>query len=143
MRSNGGGSQSAVESIQNALPRNISLGGLPATSPGNSGAGNVPIDVCMGSCTVNEDCGGGGGANAPGCACKILSSTYDDRSSTQYYTAACRDWNLVKRSEELSDLDACACNTTYVSHACCKSSDGRVWEHPSKKLGRLWDADDI
>ncbi|KAI9678696.1 MAG: hypothetical protein M1817_005753 [Caeruleum heppii] len=34
---------------------------------------------------------------------------------------------------------ACACNTTYVSEACCHADTGLVWEPLARKLGRLAD----
>jgi hypothetical protein len=34
-------------------------------------------------------------------------------------------------------LESCACNQTYVSHACCESTDGVIWEEPHRKLGIL------
>ena len=40
--------------------------------------------------------------------------------------------------DELAML-ACACNSTYVSISCCDVEDGRVWEAPHLKLGRLFD----
>ena len=30
---------------------------------------------------------------------------------------------------------ACSCNSTYVSHSCCTSRNGLVWEDPEMKLG--------
>ena len=31
----------------------------------------------------------------------------------------------------------CACNATYVSHSCCQSETGQVWEEPTSFLGGL------
>lgn len=33
--------------------------------------------------------------------------------------------------------NACPCNQTYVSRACCDSQDGTVWEANELKLGAL------
>ena len=38
-------------------------------------------------------------------------------------------------------FESCACNRTYVSHACCESSDGFVWEERQAKLGEMMEAE--
>ncbi|KAI9676494.1 MAG: hypothetical protein M1817_000652 [Caeruleum heppii] len=47
------------------------------------------------------------------------------------------------RREVLEDDEAmaCACNATYVSHSCCGSEDGMIWEDPGLKLGRMAESD--
>jgi hypothetical protein len=37
----------------------------------------------------------------------------------------------------ITTATACPCNTTYVSQACCDTTDGLVWESPDKYLGQL------
>jgi hypothetical protein len=37
----------------------------------------------------------------------------------------------------LSEDWGCPCNRTYVSHACCSSGDGMIWERSELKLGAL------
>jgi hypothetical protein len=43
------------------------------------------------------------------------------------------------------DVVGCACNSTYISRACCFSQEGLIWEEPEMKIGevRRWDVDDI
>ena len=120
-------------------------GFIPANAGGASAPGDVSaqIDTCNGTCTIGEQCGDESGATED-CGCKVVSSTYNYRLATEFYTATCMSLSLLTKRGLDDALDAaCPCNTSYVSHACCEARDGRVWEDASLKLGELWRGEDL
>ena len=127
---------------------NYATGGATVTTGGTTNRANTPSDPivhtqCGNNCTSNNDCTapasptGTGGAAEKGsnCTCRAQSSQYQPGSGTVAYVAACLIDMATggKREEHLP----CPCNSTYVSHGCCGSKDGWVWEAPEQKLGEL------
>ncbi|KAI9729024.1 MAG: hypothetical protein M1828_000109 [Chrysothrix sp. TS-e1954] len=86
----------------------------------------TPAAGCGGNCTSNVDC------DHSSCRCKTVRTTYIPGGGFVHYGAVCSAIS-GKREEERP----CACNTTYVSWACCGASDGYVWEAERFKLGEL------
>ncbi|KAI9720511.1 MAG: hypothetical protein M1828_005682 [Chrysothrix sp. TS-e1954] len=126
-----------------AAPVNISgFRGFTGTltsflAPDNS-EGISNLGSCNGTCTAGQDCG----AQADTCICKVVSSTYIPRLGIEKYLAECSLPLLGKRDMETIEAP-CPCNTSYVSHACCDTRDGWVWESEDRKLGELLEADDV
>ena len=89
--------------------------------------------VCGTSCTTKQDCLGT--SYETSCKCMIQSSEYVYSTSETLYTFACMV--TTAGGGKRHETEPCACNTTYVSHGCCDSEDGRVWEAPEAKLGEL------
>ncbi|KAI9725325.1 MAG: hypothetical protein M1828_003340 [Chrysothrix sp. TS-e1954] len=89
------------------------------------------------SCNLNTDCQvpDDSSALSKDCRCQIWGSQLDPATHAVRYWARCGlTFHLPhKRDEEVP----CPCNGTYVSHACCDSRDGLVWEAPELKLGEL------
>ncbi|KAI9725107.1 MAG: hypothetical protein M1828_003448 [Chrysothrix sp. TS-e1954] len=90
---------------------------------------------CNATCNVNSDCKPeyASRLTSEDCRCKVLSETVVPATHAVQYSAACQLSFANKRGEPVP----CPCNTTYVSHACCESFEGRVWETPELKLGEL------
>lgn len=96
---------------------------------------------CGKNCSSAQDCSAfqavGQESGDGTCTCQAHSSQYQPQSSTVAFLATCLTMlgsgGGGKREEQLP----CPCNSTYVSHSCCESPDGIVWEPSSMKLGFL------
>ena len=100
-------------------------------------------DQCTpGACNVNSDCPGDiivDASTVDSCRCYATGSTVNPVTHTLQYTSSCGhtlSGNLNGRGESTP----CACNTSYVSHMCCESREGLVWEASKLKLGELMDS---
>ena len=97
---------------------------------------------CGMNCSTDQDCtdpvsAGSREAASRGsnCSCRTQSSQYQPGSGTVAYVAACLIDMATggKRDEEWP----CPCNSSYVSHGCCRAKDGLVWEALEYRLGEL------
>ena len=93
-------------------------------------------DICA------VDCRGPGvchEARAAGCSVNRCRANLMPESSASKFAA----WGSCVQSFASRiggrDVLPCACNSTYVSSACCASDDGNVWEEKSHALGQLED----
>ncbi len=110
---------------------------------GNTAGDSVNHTQCGNKCTSDKDCKnqasptGNKEAAQQGsnCTCRAQSSQYQPGPGTGAFVAACLIDMATggKREEDLP----CPCNSTYVSHGCCGSKDGSIWEAPEYKLGEL------
>ena len=125
-------------------PNALSGNSSPLGSTGGTGSSNAlgvdtstwtsstsSLSRCNGSCAVGSECSTTG--IAEDCVCQVQSSTYEPASGVIQYTAACMQSLVSIRDEPVP----CPCNETYVSHGCCGSFDGMIWEEPGMKLGEL------
>lgn len=99
-------------------------------------------ESCSRECVVNNDCG-------RHCACHISMSrsSYDSMPMLLQQTRHCGPLGPVlidsssflrfgnKKRDEGFEIDACVCNSTYISKGCCDVTDGLLWEDPELKLG--------
>ena len=100
-------------------------------------------------CTDKQDCGST-------YECQAYGETFDPVKQVREFVAFCggegarlagvsaasSGGGRLKRSIGVGDYglttNACACNATYVSEACCGAGlPGVVWEDPAMKLGEL------
>ena len=88
---------------------------------------------CWNNCTSNADCAKVG---EKGCMCSTRSEQYQPGSGTVAFVAACI-MSMAGGGGKREVAGPCPCNATYVSHACCGSADGMVWEEERFKLGEL------
>ena len=98
-----------------------------------SGTDTIPAvqhDQCSKSCTTNHDCTSGGNT---GCMCSVQFQQYQPGSGTVAFLAAC----IISLSGKRDESMPCPCNASYVSHSCCGSESGLVWEAENFKLGEL------
>ena len=102
---------------------------LPASSSSTYESEN-PSSTCPIDCTKpNFDCG----STSRNCGCGV-----QEVKQRQWRLPRCIEissWTGGKR--DLGLAIACPCNTTYVSHGCCSSKNGLVWESPDKLLGTV------
>lgn len=89
---------------------------------------------CYANCTAQAECAGG-------CTCRAVSHTFipgasgnGPGSSISQYRMACifapiGTDTVVGGKREVAA--PCACNSSWVSHGCCDSADGIVWESGS------------
>jgi hypothetical protein len=85
------------------------------------------------ACTRPSDCGTG---------CRCIARQQSVALSLTGLIASCGLVLSTHRGHKLggrglSMEEPCACNSTYVSAACCQSDDGMVWESAEMKLGEL------
>ena len=90
----------------------------------------VAHDQCGNPCTSNRDCSVGQNQS---CICSTQSEQYQPGTGTIAFVAAC----IISLSGKRAESKPCPCNSTYVSHTCCRSEDGLVWEPEEFKLGEL------
>ncbi|KAI9892201.1 MAG: hypothetical protein M1814_001660 [Vezdaea aestivalis] len=129
---------------------------------GNMFSQVVPLAKCGASCVSNAECISESGDR--GCRC-VASPTADQKRAAGldpigWSSPVCLTLSLViaatrpgglggklngrsmeEAGESLKEgmvLDpVCPCNRTYVSHSCCESESGLVWEPPHYKMGQL------
>ena len=90
----------------------------------NSAAADLEVSSCVASCTKsNFKCA------SNRCQCRV-----NRVEGGLWNLIGCTASKLGKRDDEES---SCPCNASYVSHGCCDSKHGLVWEHPNQNLGRL------
>ncbi|KAI9888486.1 MAG: hypothetical protein M1814_006877 [Vezdaea aestivalis] len=87
--------------------------------------GNITFDYTNGTYSPGNVAGSS-------CACVAMSDILPmlGNYSSPFYVGTCVDLSVVLNPK-------CPCNVTYVSEACCNSTDGIVHEDASKKLGEL------
>ena len=90
----------------------------------------IDHEQCGNSCASNSDCSVGQNKS---CICSTQSEQYQPSAGTVAFVAAC----IMSLSGKRAESAPCPCNSTYVSHACCVSEDGNVWEAGKFKLGEL------
>ncbi|KAI9682253.1 MAG: hypothetical protein M1817_000307 [Caeruleum heppii] len=115
-----------------------------------------PYPQCGTTCLSNRECQSGGSGSGTECRC-VAADVETARQQgldpvfpsalclllTQAVTSGRRPYRVNPvnavggRSLSGNSPPACACNQTYVSHACCNSVDGMIWEAPGRRLGRL------
>lgn len=124
--------------------------GEGTTSTG-SGSGSMSPQCRSGPCSsASESCG------SSSCRCIALQKSVIP-SATTAFVALCLDALSHRRrpggrkravggasddgfiSDEGVVDHPCPCNSTYVSHSCCDSKTGLVWEEPHQRLGELVD----
>ena len=93
-------------------------------------APTVVHDQCGNNCSSNQDCFTGGNQS---CTCSTQSEQYQPGTATVAFLAAC----VISLSGKRDEGRPCPCNATYVSHACCGTEDGLVWEAAGFKLGEI------
>jgi hypothetical protein len=113
-------------------------GGRCGGGGGGGGGTCLPPAVCSNSmCTTPTHCGPDGGSLS-GCACRASLRVDGQRGKATAWCGAIPlflpDSLLGKRGDI---LESCACNASYVSHGCCGSLDGIVWEGAEAWLGGL------
>jgi hypothetical protein len=99
-------------------------------------SGQCQSDTCSVDCRGPRICHE---ARAAGCAvnrCRANQLPQDSRSSFAAWGSCVQTF---ASSIGGRDVLPCACNSTYVSLACCGSDDGEVWEDERFALGRLED----
>ena len=112
----------------------------------NAQSGIIPCKTCKGACSGNAYCRS---QQAPRCVCAASSQVGMDRgvfrgSCGMIMTGNSQLGSLSRGGRKRSDIQEvanglfqCACNSSYVSGACCDSNDGLVWEDPDFFLGKL------
>ncbi|KAI9725204.1 MAG: hypothetical protein M1828_003385 [Chrysothrix sp. TS-e1954] len=135
------GSLSFVGGDGSASTRVDLTGNTAGGSTGNDNPVSVGVDAVehfLDACPANQTCYTQTDCpNRGSCACSIVSGSYLPRLNQMVYNRGCLSPELsVKRAEAMP----CACNGTYVSHACCNTEEGLVWERPEMKLGELAEA---
>lgn len=109
---------------------------LAKAAPGIDVEPSVLQDQCGNSCTTNKDCNTSGKSS---CMCSAQSEQYQPGSGTVAFVAAC----IISMSGKREESMPCPCNGSYVSHGCCGSEDGVVWEAEEFKLGELLGQTDL
>jgi hypothetical protein len=90
--------------------------------------GNVKSSRWCGfGCTSFSDCTEY--EQVPGCDGLVCQPT--EASAGAYFAIG----SCVGLGRKRDTSMACSCNSTYVSHSCCGSRNGLVWEDPELKLG--------
>ena len=126
-------STSSGSSSDDTHPPALNVTTLGASNPGNFGAFlEAQQAKCNYNCSVGAQCHG------TDCNCHVVGAKYEPSVGQIEYFARCQ-YGQISGPLINRDLAApCPCNTTYVSHQCCKKElDGLVWEAPELKLGEL------
>ncbi|KAI9675033.1 MAG: hypothetical protein M1817_001439 [Caeruleum heppii] len=119
-----------------------------ATSPNVAFNDSQTLDAlgtCGGRCTNVKDCGPGDSDTA--CTCRIpnwveiIKAGLDPVFPLAICFTVAKQMAAAHHSRDIGNVSMesapCPCNATYISHGCCSSSDGMIWEDEGQKLGRL------
>jgi hypothetical protein len=111
----------------------LARGAFPARSRATSKSGGE-IGTCRPECSGQDTCSFmKENVGCPETACRVPPSL----DNSHYELGRCLSVaSLIGKRDVESDW-ACACNSSYVSAGCCKSSDGLLWEKPGARLGEM------
>ena len=105
------------------------------------------IGFCGGTCTDANDCSDAGTS----CTCRINSTTVLPGNTgtisgmSIFHGSICSQGFSLngKREASTATTAPCVCNISYISHGCCSSILGMVWEEAEMKLGELYVENDL